>query len=163
VLAITSDVCVVCQHIYKPNTITRNTCRPHRYRLHPHRHGQVMEGEELEDVVNQLVVGNELANLAALLDVNEGEFEDLDDDDLGSLLATRAAFVRTLAPPSRPFAMEMRKIACAVLVAAATITTALAAEAPAPGPASAASVAATPAVGAAIGASVLSFFAFYLQ
>ncbi|URE32140.1 E3 ubiquitin-protein ligase [Musa troglodytarum] len=61
-------------------------------------------------------------------------------------------------------AMEMRKIACAVLVAAAAATTALATEAPAaaPGPASA-SFAATPAVGAVIGASVLSFFAFYLQ
>ncbi|WOK91999.1 hypothetical protein Cni_G00690 [Canna indica] len=59
-------------------------------------------------------------------------------------------------------AMEMRKIACAVLVAAAAATTALAAEAPAPGPASS-SFAVTPAVGAAVGASVLSFFAFYLQ
>ncbi|CAL9768186.1 unnamed protein product [Musa acuminata subsp. burmannicoides] len=60
--------------------------------------------------------------------------------------------------------MEMRKIACAVLVAAAAATTALATEAPAaaPGPASA-SFAATPAVGAVIGASVLSFFAFYLH
>lgn len=47
-----------------------------------------MDGEELEDVVNQLVVGNELANLAALLDINEGESEDLDDADLGSLLAS---------------------------------------------------------------------------
>lgn len=47
-----------------------------------------MEGEELEDVVNQLVMGNELANLAALLDINEGESEDLDDADLGSLLAS---------------------------------------------------------------------------
>ncbi|KAJ8491124.1 hypothetical protein OPV22_012845 [Ensete ventricosum] len=58
----------------------------------------------------------------------------------------------------------MRKIACAVLVAAAAATTALANEAPAaaPGPASA-SFAATPAVGAVIGASVLSFFAFYLH
>nr|XP_009419183.2 PREDICTED: uncharacterized protein LOC103999230 [Musa acuminata subsp. malaccensis] len=77
--------------------------------------------------------------------------------------AARAASVPTLAPPTRPFAMEMRKIACAVLVAAATATTALAAEGPAPGPASAASFAAAPAVGVAIGASVLSFFAFYLQ
>ncbi|CAL9039470.1 unnamed protein product [Musa banksii] len=60
--------------------------------------------------------------------------------------------------------MEMRKIACAVLVAAAAATTALATEAPAaaPGPASA-SFAAIPAVGAVIGASVLSFFAFYLH
>ncbi|RWW71700.1 hypothetical protein BHE74_00020532 [Ensete ventricosum] len=53
-------------------------------------------------------------------------------------------------------------VACAVLVVAASATSALAAEAPAPGPASA-SFAVTPAVGAAIGASVLSFFAFYLQ
>ncbi|CAL9095400.1 unnamed protein product [Musa textilis] len=58
--------------------------------------------------------------------------------------------------------MEMRKVACAVLIAAASATSALAAEAPAPGPASA-SFSVTPAVGAAIGASVLSFFAFYLH
>ncbi|RWW02885.1 hypothetical protein GW17_00034003 [Ensete ventricosum] len=58
--------------------------------------------------------------------------------------------------------MEMRKVACAVLVAAASATGALAAEAPAPGPASS-SFAVTPAVGAVIGASVLSFFAFYLH
>ncbi|XP_074558326.1 arabinogalactan protein 23-like [Curcuma longa] len=58
--------------------------------------------------------------------------------------------------------MEMRKIACAALIVAAAATTALAAEAPAPGPASA-SFAVSPAVGATIGASVLSFFAFYLQ
>ncbi|URE05151.1 hypothetical protein MUK42_19537 [Musa troglodytarum] len=58
--------------------------------------------------------------------------------------------------------MEMRKVACAVLIAAASATSALAAQAPAPGPASA-SFSVTPAVGAAIGASVLSFFAFYLQ
>ncbi|KAJ8472126.1 hypothetical protein OPV22_026469 [Ensete ventricosum] len=59
-------------------------------------------------------------------------------------------------------AMEMRKIACAVLIAAASATTTLAAEAPAPGPASA-SFAINPAAGAVIGASLLSFFAFYLQ
>ncbi|KAG6490335.1 hypothetical protein ZIOFF_051625 [Zingiber officinale] len=60
--------------------------------------------------------------------------------------------------------MEMRKIACVVLVAtAAAATTALAAEAPAPGPAASASFAVTPAAGAAIGASLLSFFAFFLQ
>ncbi|XP_009387821.2 arabinogalactan protein 23-like [Musa acuminata AAA Group] len=58
--------------------------------------------------------------------------------------------------------MEMRKIACAVLIAAASATTTLAAEAPAPGPASA-SFAINPAMGAAIGASLLSFFALYLQ
>ncbi|RRT34781.1 hypothetical protein B296_00037941 [Ensete ventricosum] len=58
--------------------------------------------------------------------------------------------------------MEMGKIACAVLVAAVSATTALAAEAPAPGPASA-SFAVTPAVGAAVGAAALSFFAFYLH
>lgn len=58
--------------------------------------------------------------------------------------------------------MEMRKIACAVLVAAASTTTALAAHAPAPGPVSA-SFDVTPSMGALIGASVLSFFAFYMQ
>ncbi|KAG6495357.1 hypothetical protein ZIOFF_043160 [Zingiber officinale] len=57
--------------------------------------------------------------------------------------------------------MEMKKIACAVLVAAATATGALAAEAPAPGPASGA--ASLPAVGAALGVAVLSFVACYLQ
>nr|XP_019703882.1 arabinogalactan protein 23 [Elaeis guineensis] len=60
--------------------------------------------------------------------------------------------------------MEMRKIACAVLVAAASATAALAADAPAPSPAtSAASEVITPAIGTMIGASVLSFFTFYLQ
>ncbi|KAG6493488.1 hypothetical protein ZIOFF_048475 [Zingiber officinale] len=60
--------------------------------------------------------------------------------------------------------MEMRKIACVVLVATAAVaTTALAAEAPAPGPAASASFAVTPAAGAAIGASLFSFFAFFLQ
>ncbi|KAG6473257.1 hypothetical protein ZIOFF_067170 [Zingiber officinale] len=63
-------------------------------------------------------------------------------------------------PPHQ--SMEMRKIACAALIVAAATTTALAAEAPAPGPASA-SFAVSPAIGAAIGASFLSFFAFYLQ
>ncbi|WOK95412.1 hypothetical protein Cni_G04119 [Canna indica] len=58
--------------------------------------------------------------------------------------------------------MEMKKIACAVLVAAASATGALAAEAPAPGPASA-SFAVTPAAGAAVGAALLSFVAFYLH
>ncbi|THU54462.1 hypothetical protein C4D60_Mb10t25330 [Musa balbisiana] len=58
--------------------------------------------------------------------------------------------------------MEMRKIACAVLVAAASASAALAAEAPAPGPASGSSTV-VPAVGAVLGASVISFFAFYLQ
>ncbi|KAL6592689.1 hypothetical protein ACP70R_049364 [Stipagrostis hirtigluma subsp. patula] len=57
--------------------------------------------------------------------------------------------------------MEMKKVACAVLVAASA-TVALAAEAPAPAPTSASS-AAFPAVGAVLGASVLSFFAYYLQ
>ncbi|THU67539.1 hypothetical protein C4D60_Mb05t25720 [Musa balbisiana] len=68
-----------------------------------------------------------------------------------------------ISPAAQPVsAMEMGKFACAVLVAAASATAALAADAPAPGPASA-SFAVTPAVGAVIGASLLSFFAFYLQ
>lgn len=58
--------------------------------------------------------------------------------------------------------MEMRKIVCVVIVAAASATAAMAAEAPAPGPASA-SLAVCPAVDAILGASLLSFFAFYLQ
>ena len=58
--------------------------------------------------------------------------------------------------------MEMKKVACAVLVAAASATVALAADAPAPSPTSASS-AAFPAVGAVIGASLLSFFACCLQ
>lgn len=56
----------------------------------------------------------------------------------------------------------MRKFASAVLVAAASATVAFAADAPAPAPASA-SFAVTPAIGAAVGASVLAFFAYYLQ
>ncbi|GJM99913.1 hypothetical protein PR202_ga17054 [Eleusine coracana subsp. coracana] len=56
--------------------------------------------------------------------------------------------------------MEMKKVACAVL-AAASATVALAAEGPAPAPTSASS-AAFPAIGAVLGASVLSF-AYYLH
>uniref|UniRef100_A0A0E0K4H3 Uncharacterized protein n=1 Tax=Oryza punctata TaxID=4537 RepID=A0A0E0K4H3_ORYPU len=58
--------------------------------------------------------------------------------------------------------MEMKKIACAVLVAASA-TVAFAAEAPAPAPTSAASAAVAPAISAALGATVVSFFAYYLQ
>uniref|UniRef100_J3LGH8 Uncharacterized protein n=1 Tax=Oryza brachyantha TaxID=4533 RepID=J3LGH8_ORYBR len=57
--------------------------------------------------------------------------------------------------------MEMKKIACAVLVAASA-TVAFAAEAPAPAPTSA-SPAVAPTLGAALGATVVSFFAYYLQ
>ncbi|KAL5212861.1 hypothetical protein ABZP36_023708 [Zizania latifolia] len=64
-------------------------------------------------------------------------------------------------PPRAEGTMEMKKIACAVLVAASA-TVAFAAEAPAPAPTSA-SAAVAPAVGAALGATVLSFFAYYLQ
>uniref|UniRef100_A0A0E0CQP4 Uncharacterized protein n=2 Tax=Oryza TaxID=4527 RepID=A0A0E0CQP4_9ORYZ len=59
--------------------------------------------------------------------------------------------------------MEMKKIACAVLVAASAATVAFAAEAPAPAPTSAAPAAVAPAIGAALGATVVSFFAYYLQ
>ncbi|KAG6511059.1 hypothetical protein ZIOFF_029108 [Zingiber officinale] len=81
---------------------------------------------------------------------SQGEEESLQDSSFSSL------------PPAEAIPMEMRKIACAALVLATAATTALAAEAPAPGPASA-SFAVTPPVGAAIAASFLSFFAFYLQ
>ncbi|XP_022932375.1 arabinogalactan peptide 23-like [Cucurbita maxima] len=61
--------------------------------------------------------------------------------------------------------MEMKKITCAVLFAAATVTAAVAqneASAPAPGPTSAATVG-LPAIGSLIGASLLSVAAYYLQ
>ncbi|XP_058089884.1 arabinogalactan protein 23-like [Magnolia sinica] len=62
--------------------------------------------------------------------------------------------------------MDMRKISCAIIVAAALASAVLAAEeslAPAPGPAMhSGSVAVAPALGL-VGASILSFFAFYLQ
>jgi hypothetical protein len=59
--------------------------------------------------------------------------------------------------------MEMKKVACTVLIAASA-TVALAAEAPASAPTTtSASAAAFSAVGAVLSASVLSFFAFYLQ
>ncbi|KAF3331095.1 hypothetical protein FCM35_KLT04449 [Carex littledalei] len=51
--------------------------------------------------------------------------------------------------------MEMKKIACAVLVVAASATMAFAADAPAPAPGKSDSFAIAPAVGAALGASVL--------
>lgn len=57
----------------------------------------------------------------------------------------------------------MKKISCVVLIAAASMSAALAAEevlAPAPGPSSAAQ-ATLPVLGSLVGASVLSFFAFY--
>ncbi|KAG2661101.1 hypothetical protein PVAP13_1KG483100 [Panicum virgatum] len=63
--------------------------------------------------------------------------------------------------PSFAQGMEMKKIACAVLVAASA-TVALAADAPAPAPTSGSSAVA-PAVGAALGAAVTSFFAYYIQ
>ncbi|KAG6519604.1 hypothetical protein ZIOFF_023100 [Zingiber officinale] len=59
--------------------------------------------------------------------------------------------------------MEMRKIVSAVLVAAAMTTGALASEAPAPGPAASASLDVTPLSGAALGAAIFSFLAYYMQ
>ncbi|XP_078165917.1 arabinogalactan protein 23 [Carex rostrata] len=58
--------------------------------------------------------------------------------------------------------MEMKKVACAVLFAAASATAVMASDAPAPSPASGAWSAA-PAFGMAVGASVLSFFAYYMH
>ncbi|KAL3755350.1 hypothetical protein ACJRO7_002405 [Eucalyptus globulus] len=61
--------------------------------------------------------------------------------------------------------MDMKKISCAVLVAAASMSAVLASDdspAPAPGPSSGAS-AALPVFGSLVGASVVSFFAYYLQ
>ncbi|KAG7025661.1 Arabinogalactan peptide 23, partial [Cucurbita argyrosperma subsp. argyrosperma] len=63
--------------------------------------------------------------------------------------------------------MEMKKIACAALFAAATVTAVVASDeslspAAAPGPSSAAS-AALPALGSLVGASLVSFVAFYFN
>ncbi|KAJ8459139.1 hypothetical protein OPV22_032065 [Ensete ventricosum] len=91
------------------------------------------------------------------------EEEELTNPSSSSLLPSSgggAAPARLSRRP--PPTMEMKKIACAVLVAAASATAAFAAEAPAPSPASD-SFAVAPAVGAVLGASLLSFFAFYLQ
>lgn len=61
--------------------------------------------------------------------------------------------------------MDMKKIAYAALIAAASVSAVAATashdEAPAPAPSSA--VAALPAVGSLVGASILSFFAFYMH
>lgn len=62
-------------------------------------------------------------------------------------------------------AMDMKKISCAVLIAAASMTAVLASTdtlSPAPGPSSG-SIETLPAAGTLVGASVLSFLAFYLQ
>ncbi|PIN18771.1 hypothetical protein CDL12_08557 [Handroanthus impetiginosus] len=59
--------------------------------------------------------------------------------------------------------MDMRKIAYAALVAAASLTVVVATtEAPAPAPASDA-IAALPMVGSIVGASILSFFALHMH
>lgn len=60
--------------------------------------------------------------------------------------------------------MEMKNIACAILVVAASASVALATDAPAPAPVqSSDSYAVVPAVGAALGASVLSLLTYYLH
>ncbi|KAA0043704.1 Arabinogalactan peptide 23 [Cucumis melo var. makuwa] len=60
--------------------------------------------------------------------------------------------------------MDMKKVTCAVLVAAAAVSATMAtSEGPAPAPSlSSDATAALPAVGAFIGASLVSFFAYYL-
>ncbi|KAF8022300.1 hypothetical protein BT93_G2449 [Corymbia citriodora subsp. variegata] len=58
--------------------------------------------------------------------------------------------------------MEMKKIACAVLFAAASVSAVMAQEAPAPSPTSGASVS-LPVVGSMVGASLVSFIAYYLH
>ncbi|MQM13888.1 hypothetical protein Taro_046814 [Colocasia esculenta] len=74
---------------------------------------------------------------------------------VGDLVAGR------LSPTS---AMEMKKVACAVLVAAASATAALASDAVSPAPApTSGSFAVAPVIGSLVGASVLSFFACYLH
>ncbi|KAL9660955.1 hypothetical protein QQ045_025774 [Rhodiola kirilowii] len=60
--------------------------------------------------------------------------------------------------------MEMKKVACAVLVAAASMSAVLAVESPAaaPGPSSDAS-ATIPVIGSLLGATVASLFAFCMH
>lgn len=77
---------IMFQHTYKPHANRRSAHRPCRYRPHPHRSRQIMEREEIEDFINPFAFEDELANLAALLDVDEEESEDLDEEDFGSLL-----------------------------------------------------------------------------
>lgn len=57
--------------------------------------------------------------------------------------------------------MEMKKFVCAALVAAASVSAVMAHEAPAPAPSAA--TAALPAIGSLVGASLLSFFAYYMH
>ncbi|KAF5752668.1 hypothetical protein HS088_TW01G00584 [Tripterygium wilfordii] len=60
--------------------------------------------------------------------------------------------------------MEMKKVACAVLFAAASISAVMASESPAeaPAPHNGASMS-LPAVGSLVGASLVSFVAYYLH
>ncbi|KAL7168945.1 hypothetical protein ACSBR2_034052 [Camellia fascicularis] len=59
--------------------------------------------------------------------------------------------------------MDMKKIACAVLISAASMSAVFAeVSSPAPAPTSDAALA-LPVVGSLVGASVLSFFAMYLN
>ncbi|XP_028082611.1 arabinogalactan protein 23-like [Camellia sinensis] len=58
--------------------------------------------------------------------------------------------------------MEMKKVACATLVATTSMSAALAAGSPAPAPTSDAT-ATLPVVGSLIGASIVSSFAFYMH
>ncbi|XP_017976623.1 PREDICTED: arabinogalactan peptide 23 [Theobroma cacao] len=63
--------------------------------------------------------------------------------------------------------MDMKKISCAVIVAAASMSAVLAstdnAPAAAPGPAASAASSALPVLGSLVGASLVSFFAYCLQ
>ncbi|MQM12167.1 hypothetical protein Taro_045082 [Colocasia esculenta] len=85
----------------------------------------------------------------------------------------RSDFLSSIVSPSSevgdiaavtPFAMEMKKFACAVLVAAASATAAMASDAGSPAPApTSGSFAVSAITGSLVGASVFSFLAFYLQ
>lgn len=76
------------QHAIQPNASRQNPDKPYRYRPHPHRSRRLEEVDE--DAIDGfvLVMNYELANLAALFDLDE-EQENLDDDgdNVGSLLA----------------------------------------------------------------------------
>ncbi|KAE8694787.1 Detected protein of confused Function [Hibiscus syriacus] len=67
--------------------------------------------------------------------------------------------------------MNMKKISCAVIVAAASMSSIMAADSPAsapgsasaPGPDSSFAMATLPVFGSLLGASFVSFFSYYLQ
>ncbi|KAJ4758249.1 Arabinogalactan peptide 23 [Rhynchospora pubera] len=80
-----------------------------------------------------------------------------------SFLSTSKVLITRQVSKTKLIAMEMKKVACALLFVAASATAALASEAPAPSPTSGAFSASAPALGTIVGASIVSFVAYYLN